>query len=214
MTFFDLARDPVSFETHFWGAVAALFGTAALLTKALLMSGGDVYKVIGAGVFGLSLAALYSASSIYHFISWDAQKWLRKLDHSMIYVLIAGTYTPVFMNYADRGHAAFFTAYIWGFAAIGIAAKLIHFNIPRWLTSSIYLFMGWSVLFDIPGFLALPLGAIIFIALGGIIYTIGAVIYALKKPNISKRFGFHEIFHLFVLAGSLCHFIAVLGWLV
>lgn len=214
MRFSDLARDPISFETHFWGAIAAVLGTVALMIKALLMPGGDAMKIAGAGVFGLSLIALYSASSIYHFTSWDAQKWLRKLDHSMIYVLIAGTYTPVFMNYADKGHAMFLTAYIWAFAVIGITAKLIHFNIPRAMTSAIYLFMGWSVLFDMGEFFALPLGAIIFIALGGIMYSIGAVIYAIKKPNVSARFGFHEIFHLFVLAGSLCHFIAVIGWLV
>jgi len=213
MRFSDLARDPVSFETHFWGAVAAVIGTVVLMIRALAVPDADVLHAVGAGVFGLSLIALYTASSVYHFISWDAQTWLRKLDHSMIYVLIAGTYTPVFLNYADRRRALFLIIYIWAFAVAGIVAKLIRIGIPRALTSAIYLFMGWSVLFDMPEFLSLPLGAIVFIALGGIMYSIGAVIYAIKKPNVSARFGFHEIFHLFVLAGSLCHFIAVFGWL-
>ncbi|HAG57705.1 MAG: hemolysin III family protein [Oscillospiraceae bacterium] len=210
--FMKKARDPISSYTHFLGAI--LFGAGAILLffKAFATGSTDKRTLLSLLAFGCSITALYSASAIYHFCNREPKVifHLRKLDHSMIYVLIAGTYTPILLAYLEPPKGAAFTAAMWIIAAAGIAMKLCWFNAPRWLTTLLYLLMGWAILADMSIFSRMSAGAICLLVLGGVFYTVGGVIYGLKKPNLSSKLGFHELFHLFVLGGSLFHYLLVL----
>ena len=213
--YFEKARDPVSSLTHLLGAVAFALGTVLLVWKGIWNDAGAA-ALLSAGVFGLSLVGLYSASALYHFARLGEKGLfaLRKLDHSMIYVLIAGSYTPVLLCCFPRPKAYWLTALIWIIAAVGILAKLLWFSAPRLLYTGFYIAMGWFILLDLPSLALMEPAAIALLALGGVCYTAGGVIYAVKKPNFSPTFGHHELFHLFVLAGSLCHYLMVLLFIV
>ena len=213
--FMKKAREPISSYTHFCGAI--LFGVGAILLFLKAFAGGETDKrtLFSLLAFGCSITALYSASAIYHF-SNRAPKviyHLRKLDHSMIYILIAGTYTPILLTYLEPPKGAAFTAVMWIIAAAGIVMKLCWFHAPRWLTTSLYLLMGWAILADVSIFSHMSTGALWLLVLGGVCYTIGGVVYGLKKPNLSVKIGFHELFHLFVLGGSLFHYLLVLFYI-
>ena len=134
---------------------------------------------------------------------------LKKLDHSMIYVLIAGSYTPIVLKYMQAPGAYLFLMVIWGIALFGISVKLVWIDAPRFLGTILYLLMGWAVIFRFDVVLSMPAPAITLLAIGGLSYTIGGVIYILKKPNLSEVLGFHELFHLFVLAGRGAHYLMV-----
>ncbi len=205
------AKDPWSSVTHMMGAVAFLFGTFVLVLWGLLRNSGAA-AVAAAAIFGLSLVALYSASAVYHYITAGPKLTLvlRKLDHSMIYVLIAGSYTPVLACFYPPESKKWMLAAIWAIALCGIMIKLLWFHAPRWLYTAFYLMMGWFVLVDTAPLAALPQGAFGLLAGGGVAYTIGGLIYGLKRPVLTPRFGFHELFHLFVLLGSLMHYLMVL----
>lgn len=201
-------REPVSGFTHLLGALLSILGLIVLVQYSLPK--GKLSYVVTFAVFGISLILLYTASSIYHLltVSEKAIKVLRRIDHSMIYVLIAGTYTPIcIIALKGRMGWALFAS-IWSMAIIGIVLKLLWFNAPRWLYTMFYVIMGWVAVFVLyPLAKAMPLGAILWLVGGGIAYTVGAVIYAAKWPKITtEHFGFHEIFHLFVLLGSFCHY--------
>jgi len=165
----------------------------------------------GVVLFGLSLVALYSASSIYHYALGAAAKVrrLRKLDHAMIYVLIAGSYTPLCVKFMAPAKLPVFLGAMWAMAAAGILLKLLWLDAPRWLGTLLYLALGWAIVVDLPAFAAMPAACLGLVAAGGVCYSLGAVLYMLKWPNLSERWGFHELFHLFILAGSACHFAAV-----
>ena len=203
-----LARDPVSSISHLAGAIGFSAGTILLFFRAMLHGDSSAPKVFSLALFGFSLIALYSASAFYHFSTASASEVfrLRKLDHSIIYILIAGTYTPVLLNYSKAPWGVWLTLAIWLLAAAGIFSKLCWFWAPRWLSTGFYLFMGWFILFDPQVFARMEPGALTLLILGGVFYTAGGVIYGLKKPNLSRRFGFHELFHIFVLLGSLFPF--------
>ena len=205
------ARDPISSMTHLIGAIFFAVATVLLICKTIIWSDWSVKVLVGVILFGCSLVALYSASSIYHFFNGSQKTLLilRKLDHAMIYVLIAGTYTPILLKYMSGLEGWIFTIAMWACAAIGIIIKLCWFSAPRWLQTVLYLAMGWAILFDISIFKSMSGVAFLLLAAGGISYTIGGVIYMLKKPNISAQFGFHELFHIFVLLGSLFHFLMI-----
>lgn len=209
--YLSLARDPVSSLTHFLGAVASVLGLCLLLIKSLTRAEVSAVAAVSAGLFGLSLIALYTASAVYHFVHVSPKGLLvlRKLDHSMIFVLIAGTYTPIMLNYLVPPRNVWFTVFIWAFALCGIVMKLCWFGAPRWLQTAMYLIMGWAVLADVSVFTRMSGGAIAMLILGGLSYTAGGIIYMIKKPNISSGFGFHELFHVFVLLGSAFHFVLV-----
>lgn len=213
MKIFRKAMDPVSSETHFIGAVLSLV-TLIIMMVIAVKEGSNQQTVVGITVFGLSSISLYSASFIYHYYNADEDNniklILRKLDHSMIYVLIAGTYTPVCLTYLDYPHSLYFLTAIWLIAIIGIIVKLFWMNAPRFISTIFYLLMGWALIFDLPAFSKVPLGCLGLIACGGISYTIGAIVYIVKKPNWFKTFGFHELFHIFVMIGSAFHFLAVI----
>lgn len=200
--YLNRARDPISSYTHFIGAVCSVFIALALAIVSAV-NGGSLLQTVSVGVFGLSLTALYAASAAFHFYNKGnavVQLRLRKLDHAMIYVLIAGSYTPISIRYMARPVG--FLAVIWGIALTGILLKLVWMHAPRALSTAIYVAMGWAVVTRPDALANMPLPVIALIAAGGISYSLGAVIYVFKKPNISPVWGFHEIFHLFILLGS------------
>ena len=216
MSYFYRAREPVNSFTHFVGAALSVLGTFLLVFGALGGPAFSVRMLAGGLVFGLSLVALYSASSLYHYVNCPARilMRLRKLDHAMIYVLIAGTYTPVFMGFSQGRSGLRLCLGMWGIALAGIVMKVVWMDAPRWLSTLLYVAMGWALVFDPAILRSMPAGCLALMAAGGVAYTVGAVIYGLKKPNLSVRLGFHELFHLFVLLGSLLHFLAVYLYLI
>lgn len=215
MNFWNGARDEYSFKTHFIGAILSVVAILYVLGRYLpLVMDNRLSPSIFLSfiIFTLSMLALYSCSAIYHYSNANADKVLRlrKLDHSMIYVLIAGTYTPILYNGMTAPKSFIFLSSIWAFAFIGIIVKVCWMNAPRWLSTAIYLLMGWSIVFDLSVLKELPTASAILMILGGLSYTVGAIMYIIKKPNIFKKFGFHEIFHVFIMIGTLFHFYSVL----
>ncbi len=208
--FFQKAREPWSSYTHFWGAVLFGVGGIGLLVKAGIDRISDL-DLAGVAVFVLSLWLLYNASWVYHYVDLkpDAVLRWRKVDHSMIYVLIAGTYTPMCFHFYPEPKGVLFALVMWLIAILGIVTKIFWFQAPRWLSTAFYLVMGWAVLFNLGP--VIQAGPLVFtlLLLGGLAYTAGGVIYGLKKPDLSKYIGFHEFFHLFVILGSLFHFLLV-----
>ena len=200
-------KDPGSAITHFIGMVAAMAAAAPLLLKASREAGRT--QLIALSIFIVSMIMLYAASTIYHTldISPKVNKMLRKMDHMMIFILIAGTYTPICMVVLGDKTGWGMLALVWGIALAGIIIKAC----PKWFSSVIYIAMGWVCVLAFSKIVkALPPAAFGWLLAGGIIYTVGGVIYALKLPIFNtrhKNFGSHEIFHLFVMGGSLCHYI-------
>ena len=209
-TFVRYARDPLSSFTHLCGAVASLAVAVALAVCSYCLHGSGL-QIFSMVIFGLSLTALYTASTVFHFYNHGnarVQLRLRKLDHSMIYVLIAGSYTP-FLICALGSAALHPLLLIWGIALTGIAMKMLWMNAPRWLSTAFYLALGWCIVLIPNAITNMPVSVAVLTAAGGVSYSIGAVIYAKKKPNLGTTWGFHEIFHLFTLLGSLLQVIAV-----
>ena len=209
-------KDPGSALTHFIALVLAILAATPLLLKAGQNSG---YSHLGAlAVFILSMIGLYAASTIYHTldISPEVNKMLRKLDHMMIFILIAGTYTPVCMIVLGDRTGWSLLALVWGVAILGILINALWITCPKWFSSLIYIAMGWACILAFTKIMAsLPRAGFLWLLAGGIIYTIGGVIYALKLPIFNskhKNFGSHEIFHLFVMGGSLCHYVMMYGF--
>ncbi len=206
-------KDPGSAITHFIGMVLAALASSPLLILAAFHS--DKNAVLALAVFALSMILLYGASTVYHTfnISDKINRTLRKVDHMMIFILIAGSYTPVCMIPLKDSVGYPLLALVWGTAVIGMLIKAFWITCPKWFSSLIYISMGWlCVLAMAPLVKALPIAAFIWLLAGGIIYTVGGVIYALKLPFFNARhqyFGSHEIFHLFVMGGSLCHFVVM-----
>jgi hemolysin III len=191
--------------THFIGTVLALAGLVVLVVHAGRQ--GDPWKIVSFSIYGSALVALYFFSTLYHGIQGVSKKVFRKIDHSAIYLLIAGTYTP-FTLVTLRGTFGWsLFGVIWVFALVGIVQDLLHSGGRRILSVVIYLVMGWLALIAIrPLMVALPCSGIIWLVAGGICYTVGVLFFALDKKII---YG-HEIFHLFVLAGSACHYVTIL----
>jgi hemolysin III len=211
-------REPFNGFSHLFGAIISLAGLISLIIKACLSPQLTNLKLVGVIIFGFSLIFLYTASSIYHLVN-SSQKvilFLRKLDHSMIYVLIAGTYTPICLICLTGNLRWYIFTAIWLLAAVGILLKLTFFNLPRWISTSFYIGMGWFVVFFIsPVSRAISAKGMVFLVLGGIFYTLGGIIYASKWPKLhTKILGFHEIFHLFILLGSLNHYICILKYVI
>ena len=206
-------REPVSGLTHLVGVLLALIALVVLLTRA----SGRADQLVAFGIFGFSLVALYGASALYHLlpVSPSAIARLRRLDHMTIFILIAGTYTPICLLALEGGWRIGLLGLVWTLALCGVVLKLLWMDAPRWLSVGVYLAMGWiAVVAASAIFKAIPPGGIAWILGGGLVYTAGAVIYALKRPNLVPGvFGFHELWHLFVLAGSACHFWVMLRYI-
>ncbi len=204
-------KDPGSALTHFIGMLMACFAALPLLIKAA--TNPDKIHLISLSIFVLSMIGLYLASTLYHSLNINPRinKLLKKFDHMMISILIAGTYTPICLIVLERKWGLLLFSIIWGMAIGGIVLKAVWVTCPKWISSVIYIAMGWTcVLAFGPLINSLPTKGFVLLITGGVIYTIGGVIYALKLPIFNGRhkyFGSHEIFHLFVMGGSICHFI-------
>lgn len=208
-------REPVNGLTHMSGAILSVIGLALLLGKAIDV--GRISHIVAFSIFGASMVLLYTASTLYHSLNVKETTigMLRKLDHSMIYVLIAGSYTPICLLVLDANWrwVVFFS--VWTVAMGGTLKKIFWIDAPRWLSLLLYLGMGWMGLLLFPLLMEkLPLAFLFWILGGGLAYSLGAVIYGLEKPNpIPGWFGHHEIWHLLVMAGTFSHFWAFYRYL-
>ena len=210
-------REPGSALTHFIAMLLALCAAVPLLVRAAVHSG--VKSLTAMTVFMISMVLLYAASTIYHSVNCSGRilRIFRKMDHMMIFILIAGTYTPVCLLTLPKPSGLMLLAAVWGIALVGIFIKGFWITCPKWFSSVLYIAMGWSCL-SVLGqlFSLLPLHAFLWLLAGGLIYTAGGIIYALRLPLFDARhpmFGLHEIFHLFVMAGSLFHFVFMFCYL-
>ncbi|MDD2431773.1 MAG: hemolysin III family protein [Firmicutes bacterium] len=204
-------REPGNGLTHLVGAILSVVGLVFLLINAI--PNRDPFQIISFSVFGISLILLYSTSATYHIVNASEKTvaFLRKLDHSMIYVLIAGTYTPICLTLL-RGQTGYvLLSLIWAIAISGIVLQTFLIKVPRIVYTLTYIIMGWLAVFAFSPLLnAISLRALSWLIGGGVLYTIGALIYAIKRPNFIKKWlGFHEIFHIFVILGSISHFIFI-----
>ena len=206
-------KDPVSGISHLIGAVLSVIGLVFLIVYSAKYGEG-AWDVVSFTIFGVGLILLYTFSTLYHMLNIGERgtRVFRKFDHMMIYVLIAASYTPICLG-PIRGPWGFsILGVIWGLAILGIILTAVWLQAPRWLTTSIYIAMGWLVIVMAYPLLTTfkelnALYSLIWLLIGGIFYTIGGVIYGLKKaPFTTKHFGFHEIFHIFVLFGSICQY--------
>lgn len=202
-------REPFNGLSHLAGAISSFLGGIALL----IAGWNGTVRIISVIIYIISLISMFSASATYHLaqVKPRVQETLRKLDHSAIFVLIAGTYTPICLNAFTGFWRWGFLSIIWGIAVAGIIIKIFYIRAPRWLNAGMYVLMGWISVLAWRQMAGLPLGALVWLIVGGVIYTLGAVVYATKIFNfVPGKFGFHEVWHLFVIGGALAHFISVL----
>jgi hemolysin III len=205
-----------------WFHAVAAVGAVVVTIALTWLSRDDPPRLYSMLVFGLSMIALYTVSAIYHIGSWTEKprRVLRSLDHSNISLLIAGTYTPLCFNLLDGTFRTFMLLAVWLSALAGMALSVsiglpgVTWEVPRPLSTALYIAMGWISLLALPAFLAVLPGPVIgLLLLGGVFYTVGAIIYARKKPNpFPTVLGFHEVFHLFVIAGSVVFTIVIWVW--
>lgn len=210
-------KDPGSAITHFVGMLMAIFAAIPLLIQAAKEK--DSVYLISLTVYAISMVLLYAASTTYHTfdISKKVNTILKKIDHMMIFVLIAGSYTPICLLVLERNIGIPLLMLVWGIAIAGILIKAFWVYCPKWVSSVLYIGMGWTCVLAFGQMLnGLSRAEFGWLLAGGIIYTIGGIIYALKLPIFNmkhKNFGSHEIFHLFVMGGSICHFIVMYTFL-
>ncbi len=204
-------REPVNSLTHWAGAILALIGLIALL----IVGWGTLAKNISLAIYGISLIALFSASATYHMVQVKdgTLEIFRKIDHAAIYVLIAGSYTPFCVNVFTGFWSWGMLSIVWALAVLGIIIKIFYIRAPRWLNAGIYIIMGWFSVAAVGQMTAtLPASVLVWLIAGGVIYTLGALVYITKIFNfIPGVFGFHEMWHIFVLLAAAAHFVAVVG---
>ena len=194
-------REPINGLTHLAAGLLASAGVIVLLVRAT-----SAQQLVAFGIFGFSLIVMYTASALYHLLPLSPAgiARLRRVDHMTIFVLIAGTYTPFCLLALEGGWRVGFLCLIWGLALCGILLKLLWMDAPRWLSVILYLGMGWVAVIAAPALLrAVPASGMAWVVSGGLIYSAGALIYGLKRPNLVPGvLGFHELWHFFVVAGS------------
>jgi hemolysin III len=205
-------REPINGLTHLAGAIFSFVGLLAMVIKAAMTTPTPL-AITAVIIFGVSMTLLYSASATYHMVIARDKviSFLRRLDHSMIFVLIAGTYTPFCFISLNGKTGAILFSIIAGIAICGVVFKMVWFHCPRWISTVLYLALGWMVMFVFsPLSGSLNPAGLFLLVLGGIFYTIGGLIYGAKPKFLKfKNWGFHEIFHVFILLGSLAHFLSV-----
>lgn len=212
-------KDPFSAASHFAGFLLAVIGTFPLLTKGA-WAGCTMPEMLSLCAFMAGMIALYGASAAYHTFDLDyaGHMRLKRLDHTMIYFLIVGSYLPVCVFSIWEHGGQRLAVLVSAVAAVGILFSLFWVNCPKWLSAAVYLLLGWLSATALPALVEhLPREGLVLLVTGGVLYTIGGVIYALKLPGLEKRFpgfGAHELFHLFVLGGTACHYAMVFIWLV
>jgi hemolysin III len=207
-------REPVNALTHLLGAVLSVIGLVMLIVAAT--EHGSARNVVAVSIFGASLVLMYCVSALYHAstLSERGLGHFQRIDHVMIYVLIAGSYTPICLIVLGGGLGMALLITVWTLAALGVFQKIVWMHAPRWLSTALYIGMGWiAVIIARPLIAAASPGFFLWLLAGGIAYTVGAVVYAKKWPRGgAKVFGSHEIWHLFVMAGSFAHYWAILAY--
>lgn len=206
-------REPVNALTHLLGVLLAIVGTVALL----VLADGEPWRTVSFAVYGLTMVLLFTASTLLHAlrVRQDVQRRLRILDHAAIFVLIAGSYTPITLVTLQEQHPAWgWTLFgvAWSIALLGVVFKLFWLEAPRWLSTALYLGMGWLAVVGIaPIARALPPVGLGWLIAGGVLYSLGAIVYASKRPDpFPSVFGYHELWHLFVLGGAFSHYMMML----
>jgi len=202
-------QNPIRGLLHGSAALAALVGTIYLVAR----TWGNTAALVGSVVFGIALLAMYTVSSLYHSVPWS-ETWktrLQRVDHSMIYLVVAGTLTPIAIGGLDGAAVWWCLGLVWAIALIGIALKFVMPRVSTKLSVTLQLVMGWTVILWLPQiWSSLGTGAIVFIAVGGLCYTAGTVIFMTKRPRLFPRsFSYHELFHVLVVLASVFHFLAV-----
>jgi hemolysin III len=194
--------------SHFWAFFAALVAGAVLVATA-----PDGRATLAAGVYAGSLAALFGISALYHRVDWrpSTRRWMRRLDHSAIFLLIAGTVTPFALLVMEGPFATALLIAVWAGAAAGIVVEIVWIDAPKWATALVYVAVGWIGALGFPAIvIEAGIGAGVLIAVGGALYTVGAVVYARQRPDPNPAvFGYHEIFHVLVIAAAIVHFAAI-----
>lgn len=207
----DYIREPINSITHLIGIFLSAIGLILLLI--ISYTSGSFIKVLSSIIFGLGLIGLYTASTVYHWSHFKEKtlELLRKIDHIMIYFLIAATYTPICLISLKGLTGYILLGSVWTLAISGMLIKIFWFDLPRWLYTGFYLLLGWAIIFAIfPLSRQLAIQGLLLIALGGVSYTVGAVIYGFKPSKLRLwKFGFHEIFHVFILLGSFLHYLGI-----
>ena len=203
-------KEPIAGYIHLFGLLLAIPATVILI----ILGRDSALKIISFSIYGSCFILLFLFSVLYHWLPQSAGgkfQIFRKLDHLAIYLVIAGTYTPFCLITLNGAWGWTIFGIIWGMALIGVIAQSIYINVWRWLTTLIYIIMGWLILIAFgPLIRVLPAGGISWLIAGGVIYSIGGVIYTLRKPNLFSRFGYHELWHSMVLIAAACHYIAIL----
>ncbi len=199
--------------SHFWALWFALVGAVVLV----IVAHGATARV-AAIIYGVGLCALFGSSALYHRWRWDP-RWrplLRRVDHSTIFVFIAASYTPVAVLVLRGTLQILVLSLAWAGAFAGVIFSLAWIDAPRWLVAGVYLGLGWMAIITLPQLLGrLGVAPVLLIAASGVLYTLGAVVYARRKPDPwPLTFGFHEVFHALVIAAAACHFVAMAGWVV
>jgi hemolysin III len=204
-------RDPFSGFSHLLGALSGLAVLCFLVIQASIH--GDIWQVSSFAVFGICMMLMFGSSAVYHLAQGSDEKILKlkRIDHMAIFAMIAGTYTPICLVSLRDSFGWTLLIVVWGLALSGILLKILWIGAPRWLSTLIYLAMGWACVFGLTTMKeVMPAASFDWLLYGGIAYTVGAVIYATKWPDPwPESFGFHEIWHLFVLAGAFSHAIAI-----
>jgi hemolysin III len=195
--------------SHQWACVISAFTGIALVVAA---PAGEAR--LAAAIYALCVVALFGTSAVYHRITWAseaARRWMRRLDHSMIFLLIAGTYTPFALLTLEGGIATVILVAVWAGALAGIVMKLCWIDAPKWLVALTYVALGWVAVAAFPQmFDRLGVGATAMVAAGGVLYTLGAVVYAIKRPDpVPTVFGYHEVFHALVIAAAALQYAVV-----
>lgn len=202
-------QNPIRGFLHGGAAVAALIGTIYLVYE----TWDNTAALIGSVVFGLALLVMYTVSTLYHSVPWRAEwkRRLQRIDHSMIYLVVAGTFTPIAIAGLEGAAMWWCLGLVWSIAIVGIALKLVLPTVSTGLSVTLQLVMGWTVILWIPQiWSSLGAEAILYIAVGGLFYTLGSVIFMTKRPRLFPRmFSYHELFHLFVVVASVFHFLAI-----
>lgn len=210
-----LDNEPMSGLTHFIGFLLAVAGLVVLTVFASME--GSVWHIVSFSIFGASMVVLYAASTVYHFfpITSKFKHSLRRLDEAMVYVLIAGTYTPLCLVPLRGGWGWSLFGIVWGFAFLGMILKVCNISLPKWASLALYLGMGWiAVIAFVPLRMHMPSMGLFLLFLGGILYTLGVIAFAFGHIRfLGKWFGLHEVFHIMVMLGSLTHFVLIFYYL-
>ena len=206
-------KEPAAGLIHLIGAIL----TIPALIILIVYGNGSAWKTASFAIYGGSFFLLFVSGTLYHWLPQGAGgkfQIFRKLDHEAIYLVIAGTYTPFCLN-TLRGPAGWaIFGIVWGIALFGIIIQSIYINVSRWLTTAIYIIMGWLILFAIdPLVRVMPIPGIILLVIGGVIYSVGGVIYTIKKPNFHPVYGYHELWHTLVLIAAACHYAVILFYI-